>query len=85
MTVAGRRRFINGQIYYSVSFEFEDRDQRQPVVVSFRYTGKTDSEGKHVFDVVGAPPGAQMTLEKGGEGSVLDLKGLVQELNRHAS
>ena len=83
MNVPGRR-FTKGQVYYGVQFEYED-PQPQPIVVSYRYTGSTDGEGKHIFDVCAAPPGAQMVLEKGGESSVLDFKGLINELNRHAS
>ena len=79
-----RRRFIKGRVYYGVQFEYDDA-QRQPIVVSYRYTGSTDNEGKHVFDICAAPPGAQMVLEKGGEASVLDFTRLIAELNHHAS
>lgn len=48
-----RRQFTNGRIYYGVHFELEDRNVRQPVVVSFRYAGKVDAEGRHVFQFLG--------------------------------
>jgi hypothetical protein len=84
MNVPRRRRFIQGRVYYSVQFEWED-EQNQPIVLSYKYTGKTDGEGKHIFDILGAPPGAQMVLEKNGEDSLFGLKRLTKELNRYAS
>jgi hypothetical protein len=81
--LARPRDFVTGRVYYTVYRE--DAKKAEPTVLSFRYTGRRDAEGRHVFQVLGAPPDSEMILEPQGQDSMLDLKGLVQDLTGNAS
>lgn len=72
------REFVAGRVYYAV--RREGPEMSEPTVISFRYTGRKDDEGRHVFQVLGAPPGSEMILEKAGRDSMLDLAGLIKAL-----
>jgi hypothetical protein len=75
-----RRKFTAGRVYFSLQYEYDD--PTQPVIISYRYTGKKDSKGKRIFRILGAPPKARMVLEKHGEAGMLDLSSLVPALRR---
>jgi hypothetical protein len=78
-----RRDLVAERVYYTVYREQEKMNE--PTVLSFRYTGRKDTQGRHVFEVLGAPPGSEMILEKHALDSILDLAELIRNLTRNAS
>lgn len=77
-----RRGFTIGRVYFSLQYEYDD--PTQPVVISYKYTGKKDSKGRRIFQILGAPPKARMVLEKHGEVGLLNLPSLISALRKES-
>jgi len=75
-----RRGCTIGRVYFSVQYEYDD--PVQPVVISYKYTGKKDSKGRRIFRILGALSKARMVLEKHGEVGLLDLPSLISALRK---
>ena len=71
---------VIGQLYYIV--QYAEPSQANPIISTYTYRGKTDSGKTHYFQAAGGILEGNLFMDNADLSSLMDHRGLKEELSR---
>ena len=69
---------VVGKIYYTV--QYAEPEQRHPIIMSYKYKGKTDNGKLHYFEAAGGLLEGNLFMDDSDLRSLVDREGLKEEV-----